>query len=134
MLPGLQQVYAVRRRLLKSWSVIRERDYIENPKADGYRAVHLVASRKGFPIEVQLRTSGQDIWANTVEESGREFGMDFKFGAGDERTRKLFAEMAELIAAWDRREVSGQNLRVGLGYLPGLTMENRQERDSNEPQ
>lgn len=35
VLPSLRDVYVVRRRLLKSWVVIRERDYIAQPKSSG---------------------------------------------------------------------------------------------------
>lgn len=99
VVPHRWHVYAVRRRLLKSWTIIRERDYIEKPKPTGYRALHLIVKRQGYPIEVQLRTFRQDAWANVVEESGRESGQDFKFGAGDTRTLAMFSAAAELIAA-----------------------------------
>jgi hypothetical protein len=33
VLPSLRHVYVVRRRLLKSWVVLRERDYILSPRA-----------------------------------------------------------------------------------------------------
>jgi putative GTP pyrophosphokinase len=123
VLPSLQGIYVVRRRLLKSWTIIRERDYVTTPKDSGYRALHLIVRRKGYPIEVQLRTIGQDIWANSVEESGREFGIDFKFGAGDERAHRFFVGMADVIAAYDRAEISGDNLRVALSEMPSLMIE-----------
>lgn len=120
VLPNLRHIYVVRRRLLKSWAVIRERDYVTRPKVSGYRALHLIVKRKGYPIEVQLRTIGQDIWANTVEDTGREHGIDLKFGAGSARQRALFVEMAELIASFDRGEISLDALRMALKRLPSL--------------
>lgn len=102
VLPSLRHVYVVRRRLLRSWTVIRERDYIETPKGSGYRALHLIVRRAGYPIEVQLRTIGQDIWANTVEQTGRDLGVDLKTGISDERLEPLFLTLAELIARFDR--------------------------------
>lgn len=125
VLPSLQHVYVVRRRLLKSWGIIRERDYIAEPKSSGYRALHLIVRRKGHPIEVQLRTIGQDVWANTVEETGRQFNVDLKFGAGDESFHRLFLAMAELIASFDRSEISPGELREGLMGLPSLTKRTR---------
>lgn len=68
VLPSLRQVQAVSRRLRKSWTIIRVRDYIAEPKDTGYRALHLIVKRSGYPIEVQLRTIAQDVWANQVEE------------------------------------------------------------------
>jgi ppGpp synthetase/RelA/SpoT-type nucleotidyltranferase len=68
VLPTQRHVYVVRRRLLKSWTIIRERDYIAAPKESGYRALHLIVRRHGYAIEVQLRTIWQDHWANVIEE------------------------------------------------------------------
>jgi putative GTP pyrophosphokinase len=125
VLPSLRHVYVVRRRLLKSWVIIRERDYIAQPKSSGYRALHLIVRRMGYPIEVQLRTIGQDVWANQVEETGRQVGLDLKFGAGHERLDSTFLEMAELIARYDRAELSPEELREGLKHLPSLTIRTR---------
>jgi hypothetical protein len=121
VLPSLAHVAVLRRRLLKSWSIIRERDYIAEPKSSGYRALHLIVRRNGFPIEVQLRTIGQDIWANTVEQTSRLIGVELKFGAGDETADQIFMSMADLFARFDRDEISDADLREGLLSLPSLT-------------
>ena len=52
--------------------LIEEKDYIKNPKANGYRSLHLVmevpvylANGKVFiPVEVQIRTVAMDFWAS----------------------------------------------------------------------
>jgi putative GTP pyrophosphokinase len=121
VLPSLRHVYVVRRRLAKSWTVIRERDYVAKPKNSGYRAVHLVVRRSGYPIEVQLRTIGQDVWANTVEQTGRQLGVDLKSGIGDDRLDAVFLTMAELIARFDQSDLSPEDLRDALRRLPSLT-------------
>jgi len=123
VVPSLRHVYVVRRRLLKSWMIIKERDYIAEPKGSGYRAMHLIVRRHGYPIEVQLRTIGQDIWANVVEESGRQEGVELKFGAGDERFHRVFQSMSELIAAFDRADLSPDDLRAALSRLPSLAIQ-----------
>ncbi len=130
VLPSLRHVYVVRRRLLKSWGIVRERDYIADPKSSGYRALHLIVRRMGYPIEVQLRTVGQDAWANTVEETSRQVGVDLKFGAGDERLDSIFLTMAELFARFDRDELSRDDLLEGLRRLPSLTMRTRAQGQS----
>jgi putative GTP pyrophosphokinase len=56
LLPSLSHVYAVSRRLRKTWTIIRVRDYTAEPKPSGYRALHLTVRRGGYPVEVQLRT------------------------------------------------------------------------------
>jgi hypothetical protein len=130
VLPDLRHVYVVRRRLLKSWGIVRERDYIAEPKSSGYRALHLIVRRMGYPIEVQLRTVGQDAWANTVEETSRQIGVDLKFGAGDELSDSIFLAMAELFARFDRDELSRDDLLKGLRRLPSLTIRTRAQRQS----
>ena len=61
--------------LLKSQSdliVIRERDYIGNPKPNGYRSYHVIVGvpvycldgMEYFPVEIQLRTMTMDLWAS----------------------------------------------------------------------
>jgi (p)ppGpp synthase/HD superfamily hydrolase len=121
LLPSLRHVYAVSRRLRKSWTIIRVRDYIATPKDSGYQALHLIVRRDGRPIEVQLRTIGQDIWANTVEEVGREVGVGLKFGAGGADLHAVFVAMGEAIARFDRGEISAEALSRALKDLPSST-------------
>src|ERR1700733_3753370 len=114
LLPSLTHIYLVRRRLLKSWTIIRERDYIAKPKASGYRALHLIVQRKGCAIEVQLRTIAQDVWANIVEKQSREQGVGFKFGAGDADVHAVFVALSDTLARFDRGELSPEERRAAL--------------------
>ena len=58
--------------------VIRVRDYIREPKPNGYRSLHLVLEvpvflsegRVNVPVEVQIRTIAMDFWA-TLEHTLR---------------------------------------------------------------
>jgi len=62
-------------KLIKSQDdiqVITEKNYIENPKANGYRSLHLVVdvpvylskAKLYVPVEVQIRTVAMDFWAS----------------------------------------------------------------------
>lgn len=68
-----EQVYKVYESLKKNPQIsIKEshRDYIKEPKSDGYRSLHIACSLPSFPnyyIEVQLRTQEQHNWATLVE-------------------------------------------------------------------
>lgn len=66
----------VRLRLERRWgsSFRRQRDYIKNPKDIGYRAVHLVVVRDDCAIEIQLRTRGQQQWADAAEAADARHG------------------------------------------------------------
>lgn len=51
---------------------IKEKDYIENPKPNGYRSYHIVVAvpiyyldtMEYFPVEIQFRTMTMDLWAS----------------------------------------------------------------------
>ena len=52
--------------------VIREKDYITNPKPNGYRSFHMIVgvpvyyldTMEYFPVEIQFRTMAMDFWAS----------------------------------------------------------------------
>jgi hypothetical protein len=100
--PSVQHAYAVSRRLRRTWTVHRARDYIAEPKASGYRAIHLIVRRDGYMIEVQLRTVLQDAWANQVEDDGRRVGVGFKFGQGAAEVHDFYASISDSFAFMDR--------------------------------
>src|ERR1700686_2737114 len=56
VLPDQDTAYSVASRLRKNWTITRFRDYVAEPKTDGYRALHLINRNRGRLIEVQLRT------------------------------------------------------------------------------
>lgn len=53
-------------------SLIRTADYINNPKSNGYRSLHmvvlvpvfLVKEKRFVPVEIQIRTIAMDFWAS----------------------------------------------------------------------
>ena len=53
-------------------SVLEEKDYIKNPKENGYRSYHMVVTvpvyftnrTENVPIEIQIRTIAMDFWAS----------------------------------------------------------------------
>jgi len=57
-------------------TLLRGKDYIKNPKPNGYRSLHLTISipvffsdgRKDVPVEVQIRTIAMDFWASLDHE------------------------------------------------------------------
>lgn len=56
----------------KDLVIIKERDYISEPKSNGYRSYHLVVGvpfyrveeMEYFPVEIQMRTMAMDMWAS----------------------------------------------------------------------
>ena len=86
----LDDIYYLRGLLTRteSFRVIREADYIKEPKETGYRSLHLIVEvpiviSEGtlkLPVEIQLRTIAMDMWASLEHElrykSQRDFSPD----------------------------------------------------------
>lgn len=102
VLPTQEAAYVVARRLRKNWTITRFRDYVAEPKADGYRALHLINRNHGRLIEVQLRTPRQDLWANGVETFARTIAPSLKFGGGPNDLRSYFLALGELFEVRDK--------------------------------
>lgn len=113
-LPSLRHLQAVSRRLRKTWTIVRTKDYIREPRASGYRAVHHIVRRDGRLIEVQLRTVLQDAWANQVEEDSRRQSVGYKFGRGDEDVHDYYRVVSEAFAALDHDEELSDELITAI--------------------
>ncbi|MDG4794418.1 RelA/SpoT domain-containing protein [Micromonospora sp. WMMD1082] len=95
---GRAEILGVMKRIKRNWDVKRERDYIDCPKPTGYRGVHLVVERDGQRIEVQLRTPGQQAWADAVERTAGRLRLPLKDGQGHPELVEYFRLAAEGIA------------------------------------
>ncbi len=70
----IEDIYTIARLLTSQddIKVLKWRDYIQNPKPNGYRSLHLVVEvpvflaegRTPVPVEVQIRTIAMDFWAS----------------------------------------------------------------------
>jgi putative GTP pyrophosphokinase len=111
-----RQVDEVRRCLERAprWEIRRVRDYVSDPKADGYRAVHIIVVKDGCYIEIQLRTPWQDAWAQSVEQDTRRLRAGLKFGAGPADLRRYYRLVSELFAM---RE---QDIKPDQGFMEEL--------------
>jgi hypothetical protein len=83
-------------------AIIRFRDYVAEPKDDGYRALHLINRNRGRLIEVQIRTPRQDLWANAVETFARTVAPGLKFGGGPVELREYFLALGDLFEVRDQ--------------------------------
>lgn len=69
-----EDIYAVSELLTKQddLKVVQVKDYIRNPKSNGYRSLHLIVEvpiflskqKKYMKVEVQFRTIAMDFWAS----------------------------------------------------------------------
>lgn len=46
----------------------------------GYRAVHVIVYPEGIPVEVQIRTTLQDMWAQVFEGLADQWGRQIRYG------------------------------------------------------
>ena len=70
----LEDIYVIEKMLLQQEDVklLKRKDYIKNPKENGYRSLHIVVSIPVFlsnkveklPVEIHIRTIGMDMWAS----------------------------------------------------------------------
>ncbi len=104
----LDDVYAVADALLKQDDIvlIRRKDYIQSPKPNGYRSLHLIIEVPIFlqhekhmvKVEIQLRTIAMDFWASL--EHQMRYKKNFEF---TDRMAQELLECATMSAALDER-------------------------------
>jgi ppGpp synthetase/RelA/SpoT-type nucleotidyltranferase len=97
VLASIAELRRVEARLKKNRPPIGYNDYIEHPRASGYRGVHVVVAYDGRRIEVQLRTQVMHDWAITVERLSGRLGENLK-GDGAHAVQQLLAVISEAMA------------------------------------
>jgi hypothetical protein len=90
-------------RELKRKKDFRIKDYITDPKEDGYRSIHLVADFSNghggvTPIEIQVRTAAQHSWATAVEIIDLFTGQAIKANRGSVEWQQFFHCASEQFA------------------------------------
>ncbi len=88
-------------------TVITIKDYIKNPKPNGYRSYHLIIevpvffsdTKKNMRVEVQIRTIAMDFWASLDHQ------LKYKKDIGDaaDQISSELRQCAEVIANTDQR-------------------------------
>jgi ppGpp synthetase/RelA/SpoT-type nucleotidyltranferase len=86
-----------------------EKDYISNPKPDGYRSYHLVykyfsdknAIYDGLLIEIQIRTNLQHYWATAVETVDHFTGQAIKSNEGEQEWKDFFRLVSSAFASME---------------------------------
>lgn len=116
----IDDIYTIADLLIKQDDVrvVKWRDYIKQPKPNGYRSLHIVIEIPVFlqegkifvPVEVQIRTIAMDFWA-TLEHHLRYKGItDIPTDISDELQRT-----AEDICRLDERMLNIRNRVDALG-------------------
>lgn len=89
----------------KSLKLNNKKDYIKEPKTDGYRGIHLIyqynadkQEYRGMKIEIQIRSKLQHAWATAVETVDTFTSQGIKTGGGTGEWRRFFKLMGTAIA------------------------------------
>ena len=95
--------------------IVRVKNYIENPKPNGYRSLHVIVrvpvyfmdSKEMVPVEVQIRTIAMDYWASLEH--------DLKYKAiADTKNLDIASELLECAATIEHIEERMQVLANAL--------------------
>lgn len=100
-----EDVYMLANALLKQDDItlVSRKDYIANPKANGYRSLHLIVTvpiflaheKRIMKVEIQLRTIAMDCWASLEHQLRYKKDIVFTEDMADElqRCAQLSAEL-----------------------------------------
>ena len=104
----IDDIYYIADALLRQDDIklISKKDYIESPKPNGYRSLHLIVTvpvfladeKKEVKVEVQIRTIAMDFWASL--EHQLRYKKDVP---GEVDLYRQLHECADVIADTDRR-------------------------------
>lgn len=92
----------------------------------GYRAVHVIVSVQDVPVEIQVRTWVQDVWAQTVESLADKWGRGLRYGddpvdpdriTGGTTRREIWSSilaLSDVLDEWERLAVELKTVEAEL--------------------
>lgn len=98
---------------------IRFKNYLENPKPDGYRGIHVIGKFKNSEnilrsVEVQLRTQLQHSWATSIEIVDIFSNNNLKFTSGVDEWSRFFKSVSNQFNYIESLESFGKNRQNDL--------------------
>lgn len=110
----IDDVYKIADMLVKQDDIvlIEAKDYIKNPKPNGYRSYHLIIEvpvffsekKQTVRVEIQIRTVAMDFWASLEHQV--KYKKDLE---GSKSIEQELKECAETIAKTDRQMMNIRN-------------------------
>lgn len=117
VLNTIDQVRRVQKRLAKNRPPVRLNDYIAEPRASGYRGVHVIVDYRGRQIEVQLRTQVMHEWAFTVERLSGRMNADLKSSSGPDPVLRFLEAVSEAMALEEEGKTVDSSLMQRIDQL-----------------
>ena len=92
-------------------AVREERDYITQPKDNGYSGYHLIVTVNeridertiSIPVEIQIRTKGMDLWASV------EHDCCYKCTEPSEEATTAFSKIAKILREFEKTAICLRN-------------------------
>lgn len=118
----IDDIYEIANMLIKQDDIklLEVKDYIQNPKANGYRSLHLIIQvpvflseeKKEMKVEIQIRTMAMDFWASL------EHDLKYKRDIENElEINRELKECADIISNTDFRML---NIRDKIKHKPAI--------------
>ncbi len=118
--PFIEDIYAVAEMLTNQDDIkmVQIKDYIQHPKENGYRSLHIVVEvpiflsdrKEHMKVEVQIRTIAMDFWASL------EHQIHYKKYVGDE-DEKIVRELKECADTIYETDKKMESIRRKLDYV-----------------
>ena len=92
-------------KLRKNFKIIEVEDYVSHPNKANYRSIHAIIEYNGKPVELQIRTKNQTIWADWGHDTLYKNTEKTKKRLGEKGWKQANAyskDMAEYYYAKDR--------------------------------
>ena len=119
--PFISDIYDVADMLLSQEDVllIEKKDYIEKPKENGYRSLHLIVEipiflskgKENMRVEIQIRTVAMDFWASLEHQIRYKKGLE-----EEQKISEGLKECEETIARTDLRMQELREMIINSGY------------------
>ncbi|MBP5674964.1 GTP pyrophosphokinase family protein [Candidatus Saccharibacteria bacterium] len=116
IVPYQDDIYTVRNAVIRqpSMTVVDERDYVEKPKPNGYRSLHLIVemeiyfmeTSKRVPVEIQIRTEAMELWAS------QEHRLRYKNDDPSPEAVNRFSIIAQILADFDKQAMELRDFRT----------------------
>ena len=127
----IDDIYTVADMLLRQDDItlIKKKDYIEHPKDNGYRSLHLIIEipvffsnqKKNMRVEVQIRTIAMDFWASVDHQL--KYKQDIEDVENADELSAELKECADIIAQTDARMQAIKNKIYPGNALPKTNMD-----------
>ena len=120
--PFISDIYAVANMLISQddVEVMEVKDYIKNPKQNGYRSLHVIYAVPVFlssgphytPVEVQFRTIAMDYWASL------EHALRYKTDLPDAKLSEHSQTLLDCARSLQNVEAQMQNIHRDINGAP----------------